>query len=316
MRKGYTTIHYPKDATDQGNVPAGSLALLSGETVIKVKLSDGTFIPLTGVSDITEFGRDIVDLANITELKVLLGLATAWQPTALTRRVDVDFTSVGIGAIESVNNTGSISGVFSQVTTSKQPTGVDFLTYRGASFDGTDYMSGQNGWNVTTNYAFFIVFSYDYTPPEQQYLYAGHSITGRIPHAVGSRSTTGNLIGPSHNISDVLHVGSGIEPNYGAIDFIYCSYDGANFHTKLNGSVDSLVADTAAPEPGYNTIGVIGTNGSYTDYLKGKIFRVIGFATHQSDTDIAKMEGWAAWEFDRVDMLPSNHTYKNVRPLV
>ena len=316
MRKGYTTIHYPKDSTEQSNIPAGSLAILSGETLIKVKLSDGTFIPLTGVSDITEFGRDIVDLANLTELKVLLGLSTAWQPTALTRRADIDFTSVSLGAIASVNNTGSMGSVFYQDTTTKQPTGVDFLTYRGASFDGTDNLGSNVAWNVTTNYAFFIVFSYDPSPPEQQYLYAGHSISGRMPHEIGSRSTTGNLIGPSHNLSGVLHVGSGSAPNYGSIDFIYCSYDGTNFHTKLNGNADTMVADAVAPEPGYNTLGVIGASGTYTNNLKGKIFRVIGFATHQTDSDIAKMEGWAAWNFDRVDMLPSNHTYKNIRPLV
>jgi len=317
VRSGFAGIYYPQTATEQTSVPIGKMALLSGETVVKVKLSDGTFIPLGGITDITDFGRDLIDLPNITELKILLGTATAWQPTALTRRVDVDFTNVSLGAIASITNTGSVGATFYQATEADKPTGIDFLTYRGASFDGTNHMTSENAWNVTANYAFFIVFSYDAEPPEQQYLYSGFSVlTSKVPHTVGSRNTSGNLIGAAHFVNDVWHSGNGSSANYGSIDFVYCSYDGANFHTKFNGRTDSLVADATAPDVGYNTLGVIGASDEYDKNLKGKIFRVIGFSSHQSDADIAKMEGWAAWAFDRVSELPTGHTYKTIRPII
>ena len=319
MRSGTPIIFYPQNTTEQVAIPTGSLALLSGETITKVKLSDGTFIPLGGITDITDFGRDLIDLPNITELKILLGTATAWQPTSLTRRVDIDFTSASLGAISSIANAGSLGGDFGQTTSSKQPTGVDFLTYRAASFDGDDSLSGSTAWLVGANYAFFIAFSYDPDPPEQQYLYSGHPITVRAAHSVGSRNTTGNLVGPAHKSSDTWYAGNGSTANYGNIDFVYCSYDGSNFHTKFNGSIDSIVANTAVPDTGYNTVGAIGAANIGSEYaynLKGKIFRVIGFSSHQSDTDIAKMEGWAAWNFGRTSMLPANHPYKNVRPIV
>ena len=204
MRSGFVGIYYPQTTTEQTSVPVGKLALLSGETVVKVKLSDGTFIPLGGITDITNFGRELIDIPNVTELKILLGMSTAWQPTTLTRRVDVDFTSASLGAISGITNTGSIGATFYQDTEANKPTGVDFLTYRGASFDGTDHMVSENAWNVTATYAFFIVFSYDAEPPDQQYLYSGFSVlNSRVPHTVGSRNTSGNLIGAAHSVNDV-----------------------------------------------------------------------------------------------------------------
>ena len=283
------------------------------QTGVTYAVLPDTTLEKFALSNMSAFGRDFSELADVDEAQQALGVTPAWSPANLTRHIDVSFSGSALGSISSVANTGSFGGTMAG-TGGSRPTGVDFLTYRAASFDGVDDgLTSSVQWNLGTRYAFFVVFSHDATPPTQQTMLSSSLITSQIGYTIGSRNTTGDLPGPAH-LNTVWRAGAGATVNYGAIDFLYGSYDGTNFHTKFNGGADVTVAQTSDPSNSA-WFGILGRRGDATQFFKGKILRAVGWDAHQADSDVSRLEGWAAWSFNRVNVLPSNHPYKFIRPL-
>lgn len=219
---------------------------------------------------------------------------------------------LALGAVATWANPGT-GGDFTQATTTSQPTveAVAALGGRRAALFADDFMEAANislgtayglfavfiPANVTTNqYILTEVFggsTVEYTFGIQTNFFVGHYNGAWRQHTVGT---------PVANTPYIIVAG----------------YDGANMTIKIDGGTASTVAQTSNPiltEAGNIRLGRRWDGTA--DIFDGHIACVVAKRnSYFTAAELAQLEGWAAWYYGRVSVLPAGHTYKTVPPMI
>lgn len=81
---------------------------------------------------------------------------------------------------------------------------------------------------------------------------------------------------------------------------------------RINGSPD--LTYTFASVNTDATAGALGGRANNSNYFQGHIQAAIAGSALPTDDEAQRLEGWAAWEFNLVSLLPADHPYKNEAP--
>ena len=249
-----------------------------------------------------------------------------WTPDGLTRAIDIDFTTPSIGALSTIENTGTLGGNATQATGTNQPIidDADASGIRGCSFDGVDdYLTSSNIWELGQTFALFCVFRYNSFSNAGSLFSDGFTGDSNVSYIMGVNSLSGTWVSANrfgagyYNGAWRSSVGS-TRYTAGSVGFAYGARDSSNqLVTSVYGETPILVAQLTDVS---TTTVPTNIGGAWSNPPNGRanarIFRILGFSSNPSISDIASLEGWAAWKFGRTTELPTEHTYKNVPPII
>lgn len=277
---------HPSDTTKQGTLISGT----------NIKTVNGTTV--LGAGDIS-LGFKLMsptDIITNTDLAIYL-LAD----------------NLPIGAVATWENPG-IGGDFTQATVASQPTveAVVALGNKRAVLFADDFMEATN-ISLGTAFGLFAVFV-PTNVTTNQYILAEIYGGATVEYTFGIQSSV-FFVGHFNGAWRQHTVGT---PVAATPYIMLAGYDGANISIKLDGGTASTIAQTSNPvltEPSNIRLGRRWDGTA--DIFDGHIACVVAKRNaYFSATEIAQLEGWAAWYYNRIAILPAAHLYKTTPPLV
>jgi len=206
-----------------------------------------------------------------------------------------------------------------QATGTKQPVvnDTDDIGIRSAVFDGVDdELRSSVALPLGTRYAMFVAFRQNASGIQVPIVTDEYNPDSNINYAIGHSTSTAeytgtvNTFGGGH-FNGAWRKTTGLAYALGTFGFAALRYDGANMRLKLNGGTEQLTAQTSNPGTS-TTVMHIGSNyyTTATAYTNCRMFRILGFSSSISDADVERIEGWIAWKYGQLALLPAGHPYK------
>jgi len=148
------------------------------------------------------------------------------------------------------------------------------------------------------------VFTDEYNPDSNINYAMGHSTS------INEYTGTANTFGGGH-FNGGWRKTTGLAYTIGSFGFAAVRYDGANMRLRMNGGTEQLTAQVSNPNTS-TTVAHIGSNyyTTPTAYTNMRMFRLLAFSSSISDADVEKVEGWLAFKYGQLALLPAGHAYK------
>lgn len=222
---------------------------------------------------------------------------------------------LALGAVSTWPNPGT-GGDFLQATAGSQPTvvAVPALGNRRAALFADDFMETAANISLGTNYGLFAVFMITSLAETNQFILSEIYAGGTVEYTFGvqgSQFFAGHFNGAwrQHGVGTAV-----ITTPY----IMAASYNGANISIAIDGATATSTAQTSNPslaEAGNIRLGR--RWDGVADIFDGHIACVVAKSGAAfTATELAQLEGWAAWYYGRVSALPVGHTYKTVPPMI
>lgn len=295
-----TDTQYPSAKLVNDNLLAKQNTLISGTTI-------------KTVNSISVLGTGDIPFPTFATSLRIMNPADILEDT--DRAIYLLADDMALGALASWINPGT-GGDFAQATVGSQPTieAVAALAGKRAALFADDFMEAAN-ISLGTRYGLFAVFIPAVSVATQYILselYGGAT----VEYTFGLQSSkffSGHFNGGWRTQEAVSPL-----PVVGTPYILSGGYDGTNIRISVDGAAETLAAQTSDPIlTEANTIRLGRRWDGTGDIFDGHIACVVAKRNaYFTATELAQLQGWAAWYYGRVAALPVGHTYKNTPPLI
>jgi len=237
------------------------------------------------------------------------------------------FDKSGYSTATAANKTGT-----PMITITGSPTYQNDNGYPSVFFDGSSYMRSSNTTNIpgSTSFTMFVVGRTTSSSAAQARMFSHSRVDVTVTPIrffyIDAQSTNGSM-GAYYDTATS-------PPAVYKYSANYAGSTRAGIHTIvqpglanptlfLNGRSVALAnsagsvssTNLSSTDIGYTTIGGgYTTSGNITQRLTGHVYEVLAYTSALDSKNRQMIEGYLAWKWDLVDLLPANHTFKKVAP--